>query len=75
LDEFTSYWGDATCGTFVSDTPFTAARYGTCLGNPVEMTMNYMDYEQGNVYVFSNGQKIKNELFFLSGGARASFGI
>jgi hypothetical protein len=56
----------------VSDTPtHNAANYGvpayphcTCSGNPVEMTMNYMDYtDDRGMFMFSNGQKIKNSYF------------
>jgi hypothetical protein len=69
-------WGDATCGSdLVSDTPtHNAANYGvpayphysTCSGNPVEMTMNYMDYtDDRGMCLFSNGQKIKNGSYFF----------
>jgi hypothetical protein len=79
-------WGDATCGSdFVSDTPtHNTANYGvlayphysTCSGTPVEMTMNYMDYtDDRGMYMFSNGQKSRMNAIFVSGGARASFGI
>ncbi|RDI50304.1 zinc metalloprotease [Flavobacterium glaciei] len=77
-------WGDATCGSdFVSDTPTHNAansgvpaypHYSTCSGNPVEMTMNYMDYtDDRGMYMFSNGQKSRMSAVFLSGGSRASF--
>ncbi|MFV8441808.1 zinc metalloprotease [Flavobacterium sp. LB2P44] len=79
-------WGDATCGSdLVSDTPtHNTANYGipayphysTCSGTPVEMTMNYMDYtDDAGMYMFSNGQKSRMDALFVSGGARASFGI
>ena len=79
-------WGDATCGSdLVSDTPtHDTANYGvpayphysTCTGTPVEMTMNYMDYtDDRGMYMFSNGQKTRMAAVFVSGGARASFGI
>ncbi len=79
-------WGDATCGSdLVSDTPtHHTANYGvpayphysTCTGTPVEMTMNYMDYtDDRGMYMFSNGQKTRMAAIFVSGGARASFGI
>jgi hypothetical protein len=79
-------WGDATCGSdLVSDTPtHNTANYGdpayphysTCTGTPVEMTMNYMDYtDDRGMYMFSNGQKSRMAAIFVSGGARASFGI
>ncbi len=77
-------WGDANCGSdLVSDTPthndanygFPAyPHYSTCSGNPVEMTMNYMDYtNDGGMYMFSNGQKSRMSAIFLSGGSRSSF--
>lgn len=79
-------WGDATCGSdLVSDTPtHNTANYGvpayphysTCSGTPVEMTMNYMDYVDDNaMYMFSNGQKSRMAAIFVTGGARAAFGI
>jgi hypothetical protein len=79
-------WGDATCGSdLVTDTPtHNTANYGvpvyphysTCSGTPVEMTMNYMDYTDDNaMYMFSLGQKSRMSAIFVSGGARASFGI
>ena len=79
-------WGDATCGSdLVSDTPtHNTANYGvpayphysTCTGTPVEMSMNYMDYtDDRGMYMFSNGQKSRMSAIFVSGGARASFGI
>ena len=79
-------WGDANCGSdFVSDTPtHNEANYGVpaypslslCTGNPVEMTMNYMDYtDDRGMYMFSNGQKSRMTALFVSGGARANFGI
>ena len=79
-------WGDATCGSdLVSDTPtHDTANYGvpayphysTCTGTPVEMTMNYMDYtDDRGMYMFTNGQKSRMAAIFVSGGARAGFGI
>lgn len=79
-------WGDATCGSdLVSDTPtHNTANYGvptyphlsTCPGTPVEMTMNYMDYtDDRGMYMFTNGQKSRISAIFVSGGARAGFGI
>jgi hypothetical protein len=79
-------WGDATCGSdLVSDTPtHNTANYGvpvyphlsTCTGTPVEMTMNYMDYtDDRGMYMFTLGQKSRMSAIFLSGGARAGFGI
>jgi len=77
-------WGDTTCGNdLVADTPqHNTANYGnpsfphysTCAGNPIEMTMNYMDYTDDNaMYMFTNGQKTRMDAIFLSGGARFSF--
>ncbi|WP_264550110.1 zinc metalloprotease [Flavobacterium sp. N2820] len=77
-------WGDATCGSdLVADTPtHNTANYGipafphysTCSGNPIEMTMNYMDYtDDAGMYMFSNGQKSRMLSIFASGGARNSF--
>lgn len=77
-------WGDATCGSdLVSDTPtHNDANYGvpayphysTCSGNPVEMTMNYMDYTDDNgMYMFTQGQKNRMAAIFTSGGPRAAF--
>lgn len=79
-------WGDTTCGSdLVSDTPtHNTANYGvpvyphlsTCPGTPVEMTMNYMDYtDDRGMYMFTNGQKTRMSALFVSGGARAGFGI
>ncbi|KAF2508825.1 zinc metalloprotease [Flavobacterium foetidum] len=77
-------WGDATCGSdLVADTPThneenygvpSYPHYSTCSGNPVEMTMNYMDYvDDAAMYMFSQGQKTRIAAIFTSGGARASF--
>jgi hypothetical protein len=79
-------WGDTTCGSdLVSDTPtHNTANYGvpvyphlsTCTGTPVEMTMNYMDYtDDRGMYMFTDGQKARITPLFVSGGARAGFGI
>ena len=79
-------WGDATCGSdLVSDTPThntanygvpTYPHYSTCTGTPLEMTMNYMDYtDDRGMYMFTNGQKSRMSAIFVSGGARAGFGI
>lgn len=77
-------WGDTTCGNdLVADTPLhNTANYGvpiyphysTCTGNPVEMTMNYMDYtDDRGMYMFSEGQKSRMLAIFNSGGPRNSF--
>jgi hypothetical protein len=79
-------WGDTTCGSdLVSDTPThntanygvpTYPHYSTCVGTPIEMTMNYMDYtDDRGMYMFTNGQKSRISAIFVSGGARAGFGI
>jgi hypothetical protein len=79
-------WGDTNCGSdLVADTPThntanygvpTYPHYSTCTGTPIEMTMNYMDYtDDRGMYMFSNGQKSRMGAVFLSGGARAAFGI
>lgn len=79
-------WGDATCGSdLVADTPThntanygvpTYPHYSTCPGTPVEMTMNYMDYtDDRGMYMFTLGQKSRMSALFVSGGARAAFGI
>lgn len=77
-------WGDATCGNdLVGDTPLhNAANFGcpaaghrsTCTGQPIEMTMNYMDYtDDACMYMFSNGQRTRMLTVFASGGPRNSF--
>ena len=77
-------WGDTTCGNdLVSDTPVhntanygdpTYPHYSTCSGNPIEMTMNYMDYtDDRGMYMFSTGQKNRMDAIFVSGGPRFSF--
>jgi hypothetical protein len=63
-------WGDATCGSDLNLTRqhitlqwCSYPHYSTCSGNPVEMTMNYMDYtdDRGNVF---KRAKIKNGAYF-----------
>lgn len=79
-------WGDASCGDdLVSDTPVhKTSNFGvpvypyvsTCLPAHNEMTMNYMDYtDDRGMYMFTNGQKARMTALFVSGGARAGFGI
>jgi len=74
-------WGDSRCGNdFVADTPqHDAANYncppaGTlsrCKGQPVEMTMNYMDYTaDACMYMFSNEQKARMQAVLAAGGPR-----
>ena len=77
-------WGDATCGNDqVEDTPLhntynfgcpAAGHTSACTGNPVEMTMNYMDYtDDACMYMFSGGQRTRMLAVFASGGPRNSF--
>lgn len=77
-------WGNSVCGNdLVEDTPsHNAANYGspifphysTCPGNPIEMTMNFMDYTNDvSMYMFTNGQKDRMLSQFLPGGYRYSF--
>lgn len=77
-------WGDATCGNdLVADTPTHNApnfgapvypHYSTCSGQPIEMTMNYMDYTDDRaMFMFSTGQKSRVNAIFVSGGPRNSF--
>lgn len=79
-------WGDASCGDdLVSDTPVAkTSNFGvpvypyvsTCLPAHNEMTMNYMDYtDDRGMFMFTNGQKSRMSALFVSGGARAAFGI
>jgi hypothetical protein len=79
-------WGDASCGDdMVSDTPVAkTSNYGVpayphvslCLPTHNEMTMNYMDYtDDRGMYMFTNGQKSRMSALFVTGGARAGFGI
>ncbi|MBP6180561.1 zinc metalloprotease [Flavobacterium sp.] len=79
-------WGDTSCGNdLVSDTPIhktsnfgvpTYPYVSTCLPAHNEMTMNYMDYtDDRGMYMFTNGQKARMTALFVSGGARADFGI
>jgi hypothetical protein len=79
-------WGDASCGNdLVADTPVhKTSNYGvptypyasTCLPAHNEMTMNYMDYtDDRGMFMFTNGQKTRMSALFITGGARATFGI
>ncbi len=76
-------WGDQTCGNDqVNDTPVhntsnsgcpAYPHLSTCTGQPVEMTMNYMDYTYDQcMYIFSTGQKTRMLATFASGGGRNS---
>jgi hypothetical protein len=77
-------WGDANCGNdYVDDTPLhDSYNFGcpefphlsTCVGTPVEMTMNYMDYtEDLCMFMFTEGQKERSLAVFAPGGPRESF--
>ena len=77
-------WGDSNCGNdLVGDTPVhntynfgcpPANHLSTCAGNPVEMTMNYMDYtDDACMFMFSAGQKNRMLATFTAGGPRNSF--
>ena len=77
-------WGDTKCGNdFVADTPLhTGANFGcppegtrsTCVGTPIMMTMNYMDYtEDLCMFMFSMGQKTRMNATFVVGGPRISY--
>ena len=79
-------WGDATCGSDgVNDTPtHNTANYGcpaaghtsTCAGNPIEMTMNYMDYtDDACMYMFTLGQKSRMLSVFAPGGFREAMAL
>ena len=76
-------WGDTFCGTdLVSDTPranqenYYCPVYphlSTCTGNPIEMTMNYMDYTDDQcMFMFSPGQVLRSRALFEPGGFRES---
>ena len=76
-------WGDQTCGNdFVGDTPVhntsnggcpAYPHYSTCSGNPVEMTMNYMDYtNDACMFMFTAGQAGRMQATYAVGGPRAS---
>jgi hypothetical protein len=77
-------WGDANCGNDqVGDTPVhNTSNFGcpasghksTCSGQPIEMTMNYMDYtDDACMYMFSAGQETRMLAVFAAGGPRNSF--
>ena len=70
-------WGDANCGNdLVDDTPlhngpnFGCPEQGlrsTCVGTPVMMTMNYMDYTDDRcMYFFTDGQASRAAFFIDS---------
>lgn len=77
-------WGDNTCGNdLVYDTPThngpnygipSFPHYSTCPGNPIEMTMNFMDYTHDQaMFMFTEGQRLRMRALFLQGGYRFSF--
>ena len=77
-------WGDANCGNdLVADTPLhNGANFGcpaansrsTCSGNPIMMTMNYMDYTDDLcMYMFTLGQSTRMNATFSAGGGRTGF--
>jgi hypothetical protein len=75
-------WGGSGCGASdgVSDTPEhdgpnsgcpAYPHYSSCPGNPIEMTMNYMDYTRSAcMFMFSPGQVSRSLALFAPGGAR-----
>lgn len=76
-------WGDALCGDdFIGDTPtHDRENYGDpddnhrslCPGNPVEMTVNYMDYtDDRGMFMFTRGQSTRMKATYVVGGPRAS---
>jgi hypothetical protein len=78
-------WGDATCGSdLVSDTPtHNAANYGVP-AYPLQYMFRktsrnddelYGLYRRQECLCFQTGKKSRMGAIFLSGGARASFGI
>jgi hypothetical protein len=67
-------WGDKNCGDdLVDDTPlhngpnFGCPEQGlrsTCIGTPIQMTMNYMDYTYDRcMYFFTDGQAARASFF------------
>ncbi len=75
-------WGDTNCGNdYVDDTPAQSnsntgcppfPKISSCNGS-TEMTMNYMDYtNDGCMYMFSEGQKVRMQALFSPSGARYS---
>lgn len=77
-------WGDTYCGDdYVSDTPVhdgpnygypVFPKYSLCDGQPIEMTMNFMDNTDDRAkFMFTYGQKARIDPLFMVGGARASF--
>jgi len=65
-------WGDSNCGNdLVADTPQhnaynagcpSLSHTSTCSGNPLELTMNYMDYtNDACMYMFTAGQATRQQ--------------
>jgi hypothetical protein len=73
-------WGDGGCSVddFVSDTPASdGPNYGCAIGHvscgSVDMVQNYMDYsDDACMNLFTEGQSVRMDALFASGGARAS---
>ena len=70
-------WGNGNCGNdFVADTPQhntsnggcpSSSHTSTCSGNPLELTMNYMDYtNDACMYMFTFGQSQRQQAHFNS---------
>lgn len=68
-------WGDSNCGNdLVADTPQhntanggcpNSSHTSTCSGNPLELTMNYMDYtNDACMYMFTAGQAQRQQAHF-----------
>lgn len=75
-------WGEYPCSDdYVEDTPIHNApnsecyphqHVSTCDGNPVEMTMNFMDNTpDACAYLFTMGQKIRMQTFLSEDGPRS----
>lgn len=75
-------WGEFPCADdYVEDTPIHNApnsecyphqHVSTCEGNPIEMTMNFMDNSpDACAYLFTMGQKIRMQTFLSEGGPRS----
>lgn len=75
-------WGEFPCADdYVEDTPIHNApnsecyphqHVSTCDGNPVEMTMNFMDNSpDACAYLFTMGQKIRMQTFLSEEGPRS----
>lgn len=78
-----SLWGETRCADdYVKDTPIHNApnyncpeykHYSTCDGNPIEMTMNFMDNSNDEcLKMFTAGQRQRIHSFLQPSGARAN---